>query len=103
LNVAPDVAFGIHPDLGVVAALAKDHPYAEQVLRQHYFRHRPDLALYVLPRDAPYNRVLQVVTGTTRLLQQSGLLVTADPRIMLAPPVPQPPVRPYGRRSPRSR
>ncbi|MFE2426866.1 hypothetical protein ACFXJ5_08945 [Streptomyces sp. NPDC059373] len=90
----PDVAFGIHPDLGVVAALATDHPYAEQVLRQHYFRHRPDFALYALPHDAPYNRVLQVVAGATRLLQQSGLLVMADPRIMLAPPIPQSPGAP---------
>jgi hypothetical protein len=90
----PDVTFGLQPDLGVVAALAKDHPYAEQVLRQHYFRHRPDLALYVLPRDAPYNQVLRAVTGATRRLQANGLSVMADPQIMLPPPLPRLPGAP---------
>lgn len=87
MGLAPHIFFGPHPDLGVVAEVAVGNPHTEQVLRKHHFRQHPESGLYFLPSDAPYNRVLRAVTGAARVLQDAGLSVAADPRLMVPPPV----------------
>ncbi|MEI5525261.1 hypothetical protein WB388_32110 [Streptomyces brasiliscabiei] len=101
MRLESHIAFGPHPDLGVVAEVAPDNPYTEteQVLRKHHFRRHPESGLYFLPRDAPYNRVLRAVTGAARVLQDAGLSVAADPRLMVPPPVPQSPDTPPARKA----
>ncbi|MEC4018274.1 hypothetical protein [Streptomyces sp. H27-D2] len=86
----PDVAFGVHPDLGIAAAVADDRPFLDEVLRNHHFLYSQDLGIYLLPGDTPYNTAVRTVTSATREFQDSGLSVAADPRIMLPPPVPTP-------------
>ncbi|MFF8990872.1 hypothetical protein ACF09H_13175 [Streptomyces sp. NPDC014983] len=94
MRLEPHIAFGPHPDLGVVAEVAAGNPHTEQVLRKHHFRQHPESGLYFLPSDAPYNRVLRAVTGAARVLQDAGLSVATDPRLMVPPPVPQSPGTP---------
>ncbi|MGP3948476.1 hypothetical protein [Streptomyces sp. 7N604] len=90
LQLEPDVAFGVHPDLGVVAAVAVDRPFLDEVLRKHHFRYSEHLDVYLLPNDTPYNTAVRSVTSATREFQDAGLSVAADPRIMLPPPIPTP-------------
>ncbi|QFQ99342.1 hypothetical protein F9278_27920 [Streptomyces phaeolivaceus] len=94
MHLEPHISFGPHPDLGVVAEVAVGNPHTEQVLRKYHFRQHPESGLYFLPRDAPYNRVLRAATGAARVLQDAGLSVATDPRLMVPPPVPQSPGTP---------
>ncbi|MCC9707103.1 hypothetical protein E4N62_18600 [Streptomyces sp. MNU76] len=89
MRLEPHISIGPHPDLGVVAEVAAGNPHTEQVLRKHHFRQHPESGLYFLPSDAPYNRVLRAVTGAARVLQDAGLSVATDPRLMVPPPVPR--------------
>ncbi|MFG3120345.1 hypothetical protein ACGF4C_39060 [Streptomyces sp. NPDC048197] len=86
----PDVAFGVHPDLGVGAAVADDRPQLDGILRKHHFRHSQDLDVYLLPEGTPHNTAVRTVAAASREFQDAGLSVAADPRIMLPPPVPTP-------------
>ncbi|MCW7986868.1 hypothetical protein XF35_16635 [Streptomyces platensis subsp. clarensis] len=90
LPYEPDVAFGVHPDLGVGAAVADDQPHLDEVLRKHHFRYSQDLDVYLLPEGTPHNTAVRTVAAATREFQDAGLSVAADPRIMLPPPVPTP-------------
>ncbi|MGW1374693.1 hypothetical protein ACWD6P_10540 [Streptomyces sp. NPDC002446] len=90
LQLEPDVAFGVHPDLGVAAAVADDRPFLDEVLRKHHFRYSKHLDVYLLPDDTPHNTAVRTVASATRELQDAGLSVAADPRIMLPPPIPTP-------------
>ncbi|WP_369251120.1 hypothetical protein [Streptomyces sp. R41] len=90
LQLEPDVAFGVHPEFGVVAAVSDDHPFLDEVLRKHHFRHNSTLDLYVLSDDTPHNTAVRAVARTSREFQDVGLSVAADPRIMLPPPIPTP-------------
>jgi hypothetical protein len=89
-QLEPDVAFGMHPDLGVAAAVADDRPFLDEVLRKNYFRYSELLDVYLLPGDTPHNTAMRVVARASREFQDSGLSVAADPRIMLPTPVPTP-------------
>jgi hypothetical protein len=88
LQLEPDVAFGMHPSLGVIAAVADDRPYLDEVLRWQHFHYSQHRDVYLLPDDTPHNTALQAVARATRELQNAGLTVAADPRVMLPPPVP---------------
>ncbi|MFJ1602547.1 hypothetical protein ACIOHS_04120 [Streptomyces sp. NPDC088253] len=90
LQLEPDVAFGVHPYLGVAAAVADDRPFLDEVLRRHHFRQSGDLDVYLLPGDTPHNRAVRTVARASREFQDAGLSVAADPRIMLPPPIPTP-------------
>ncbi|WP_044367424.1 hypothetical protein [Streptomyces natalensis] len=90
LPYEPDVAFGVHPDLGVGAAVADDRPHLDEVLRQHHFRYSQDLDVYLLPEGTPHNTAVRTVAAASREFQRSGHTVAADPRIMVPPPVPTP-------------
>jgi hypothetical protein len=90
LQLEPDVAFGVHPDLGVAAAVADDRPFLDEVLRRHHFRYSGDLDVYLLPGDTPHNTAARAVARASREFQGAGLSVAADPRIMLPPPIPTP-------------
>jgi hypothetical protein len=94
VRLEPHISFGPHPDLGVVAEVSAGTPHTEQVLRKQHFRQHPESGLYFLPSDAPYNRVLRAVTDAARVLQDAGLSVATDPRLMVPPPVPQSPGTP---------
>ncbi|WP_327157711.1 hypothetical protein [Streptomyces tubercidicus] len=88
LRPEPDVAFGVHPDLGVAAAVAVDRPSLDEALRRYHFRYSQDLDIYLLPDDTPHNTAVRTVASATREFQDVGLSVAADPRIMLLPPIP---------------
>ncbi|MEV0372588.1 hypothetical protein AB0I10_22605 [Streptomyces sp. NPDC050636] len=90
LPYEPDVAFGVHPDLGVAAAVADDRPYLDEVLRKHHFRYSQDLDVYLLPEGTGHNTAVRTMAAATREFQGAGHTVAADPRIMLPPPVPTP-------------
>lgn len=90
LQLEPDVAFGMHPDFGVAAAVADDRPFLDEVLRKHHFRHSEYLDVYLLPDDTPHNTAVRTVASATREFQDAGLSVAADPRIVVPPPVPTP-------------
>ncbi|MGH4028717.1 hypothetical protein ACQB60_07250 [Actinomycetota bacterium Odt1-20B] len=90
LHLEPDVAFGAHPDFGVTAAVADDRPFLDEVLRQHHFRYSKYLDVYLLALDTPHNTAVRTVAPATRIFQNAGLSVAADPRIMLPPPIPTP-------------
>lgn len=88
LPYEPHVAFGIHPDLGVAAAVADDQPHLDELLRKHHFRYSQDLDVYLLAEGIGHNTAVRTVAAATRELQNTGHTVAADPRIMLPPPVP---------------
>ncbi|WP_432144313.1 hypothetical protein [Streptomyces sp. bgisy084] len=88
LPYEPDVAFGVHLDLGVAAAVTDDQPQLGEVLRRHHFRYSHDLDVYLLPDGIGHNPAVRSVASATRELQDAGHTVAADPRIMLPPPVP---------------
>ncbi|KMS74383.1 hypothetical protein ACM01_13885 [Streptomyces viridochromogenes] len=90
LRLETDVAFGVHPDLGVAAAVADDRPFLDEVLRKHHFRYSGALDIYMLPGDTPHNTAVRAVARASREFQDVGLSVAADPRIMLPPPIPTP-------------
>lgn len=48
LQLEPDVAFGMHPDYGVAAAVADARPFLDEVLRKHHFRYSEYLDVYLL-------------------------------------------------------
>ncbi|MEU8782639.1 hypothetical protein [Streptomyces sp. NPDC048637] len=89
LPYEPDVAFGVHPDLGVAAA-ADDRPYLDEVLRKHHFRYSQDLDVYLLPEGTGHITAVRTMAAATREFQDAGLTVAADPRIMLPSPDPTP-------------
>ncbi|WP_051823342.1 hypothetical protein [Streptomyces sp. NRRL S-1448] len=86
----PDVAFGVHPDLGVAAAVVDDRPHLDKVLRKHHFRYSQDRDVYLLPDGTPHNTAVRAVAAATREFQDAGLCVATNPRIMLPPPIPTP-------------
>ncbi|MEU8687720.1 hypothetical protein [Streptomyces sp. NPDC048665] len=88
LRLEPDVAFGMHPDFGVSAAVADDRPFLDEVLRKHHFRYSEHLDVYLLADDTPHNTAVRTVASATRQFQEAGLSVAADRRIMIPPPVP---------------
>lgn len=90
LPYEPDVAFGVHPDLGVGAAVVDDRPHLDEVLRKHYFRYSQDLDVYLLAEGTPHNTAVRTMAAATCEFQDAGLSVAADPRIMLTLPVPTP-------------
>lgn len=90
LPYEPDVAFGVHPDLGVAAAVADNRPHLDEVLRKHHFRYSQDLDVYLLPEGTPHNTAVRTVAAATREFQDADLTVAADPRIMLPLPIPAP-------------
>ncbi|MET9374919.1 hypothetical protein ABZX98_12315 [Streptomyces sp. NPDC002992] len=90
LQLEPDVAFGVHPDYGVAAAVADARPFLDEVLRKHHFRYSEYLDVYLLADDTPHNTALRTVARATLEFQDAGLSVAADPRIMIPPPVPTP-------------
>ncbi|MFE5908692.1 hypothetical protein ACFQ6B_06340 [Streptomyces wedmorensis] len=90
LQLEPDVAFGMHPDFGVAAAVSDNRPFLDGVLRKHHFRYSEYLDVYLLPDDTPHNTAVRTVASATREFQDAGLSVAADPRIVIPPPVPTP-------------
>ncbi|MGW2115077.1 hypothetical protein [Streptomyces zhihengii] len=90
LQLEPDVAFGMHPDYGVAAAVADARPFLDEVLRKHHFRYSEYLDVYLLADNTPHNTAVRTVARATREFQDAGLSVAADPRIMIPPPVPTP-------------
>ncbi|PGH49682.1 hypothetical protein [Streptomyces sp. Ru87] len=89
-HLEPDVAFGVHPDLSMAAAVSDDRPYLDEVLRKHHFRHSSTLDVYLLPDGTPHNAAVRSVARASLEFQEAGLSVAVDPRIVLPPPVPTP-------------
>ncbi|MFZ3572297.1 hypothetical protein ACOKM5_35805 [Streptomyces sp. BH097] len=79
----PDAAFARHPDFGIVAAVADDRPFLDEVLRKHHFFYSQPHDIYLLPSDTPHTTAVHTVASATREFQEAGLSVAADPKILL--------------------
>lgn len=82
-GVEPDVAFGEHPQLGVVAATA-DHASAlggRLILEEHGWRHDPGLDIYRLPSGTDRGVALGKVAAATVSMQRSDIQVAVQPRL----------------------
>ncbi|WP_130796433.1 hypothetical protein [Streptomyces otsuchiensis] len=90
LQLEPDVVFGADPGLGIVAAVADDRPFLDEVLRSHGFAYSDRQDLYLLPTGTPHNTAVRAVSGASQVLHDARLAVLADPRIMVPPSVPVP-------------
>ncbi|MEU6814068.1 hypothetical protein [Streptomyces sp. NPDC046860] len=82
---APDVAFGLHPDLGVMAIVndADAAHYLTQVLDEHGFDYQEQLDVSVLPRGTPHSVAVRVVENMAWELHCSGWTVAVDATISL--------------------
>ncbi|MGX1675623.1 hypothetical protein [Streptomyces sp. NPDC055400] len=89
LQLEPDVAFGVHPDLGV-AAVADERPFLDGVLRKHPFRYSEYLDVYLLPSGTRHNQAVHTMARASREFQDAGLSVAADPKIVIPRPIPAP-------------
>ncbi|MCK7626183.1 hypothetical protein MUU72_24270 [Streptomyces sp. RS10V-4] len=87
-HLEPDVAFGVHPVLGIAAATADDRPFLDEVLRRHHFRYSEDLDVYLLPAGTPPAVGVRAVAHACRALHDAGLTAAADPRILSSRPDP---------------
>ncbi|MFF2025069.1 hypothetical protein ACFVW2_25085 [Streptomyces sp. NPDC058171] len=88
MQLEPDVAFGAHPEFGVVAETTDERPFLTEVLRRHRFAYNDRLRIWQIPADTPFNTALRLVASASREFQGTGLAVVADPRVMLPPAVP---------------
>ncbi|MFC5258646.1 hypothetical protein [Streptomyces cinereospinus] len=79
----PDVAFGLHPKLGPVAAVSDGLSQAEAALRAVGFDHHKQLDIFVLPKGADRRTMVQLI----RDLQAVGYTVAADPHLQEPPQV----------------
>ncbi|QFQ99343.1 hypothetical protein F9278_27925 [Streptomyces phaeolivaceus] len=79
----PDVAFGLHPTLGTVAAVSDGLPQAEAALHAAGFDHHKELDIFVLPQGADRRAIVQLI----RDLQAIGYSVAADPHLQEPLPV----------------
>ncbi|MCG3043798.1 hypothetical protein L7D48_25035 [Streptomyces sp. S1A] len=80
-DTGPDVAFGVHPSLGVVAAVTDGRTAGERILREQGFRYQPRLDVYTLPDTSRYREAVQKVARTSAALQRAGLTVAAQPHL----------------------
>ncbi|MCM1967971.1 hypothetical protein [Streptomyces sp. G1] len=88
-SIEPDVAFGMHPDLGVAAGVADDRPFLDEVLREHGFDYSKPLDIYLLPTDTANAAAIRAVASASRRFQDAGLAVVADPRLAYPEPFPR--------------
>ncbi|MGW1143633.1 hypothetical protein ACWD6I_00950 [Streptomyces sp. NPDC002454] len=88
LQLEPDVAFGAHPEFGVVAETADERPFLAGVLRRHRFAYSDRMRLWQLTPGTPFNTALRMVTSASREFQGVGLAVLTDPRVMIPPAAP---------------
>ncbi|WP_149827103.1 hypothetical protein [Streptomyces tailanensis] len=79
----PDIAFGLHPKLGIVAAVSDGLPQAEAALHAAGFDHHKELDIFVLPQGADRRAMVQLI----RDLQAVGYTVAADPHLEEPPQV----------------
>jgi len=84
----PEVAFSIHPELGIVAAVADELPNAEAALRTAGFHHIDALDIFALQAEANRLQDKRLTARLVRDLQAIGYTVAADPQLLDAPPPP---------------
>ncbi|KND38332.1 hypothetical protein [Streptomyces acidiscabies] len=83
-HVEPDVAFGEHPQLGIVAATADGANAAVwggQILEHHGWRHDPRLDIYTLPAATDRGEALGKVAQATVMLHRADLQVAVQPHL----------------------
>jgi hypothetical protein len=79
----PDIAFGLHPTFGTVAAVSDGLPQAEAALHAAGFDHHKELDIFVLAEGADRRAMVQLI----RDLQAVGYTVAADPHLQEPPQV----------------
>ncbi|MFE2426865.1 hypothetical protein ACFXJ5_08940 [Streptomyces sp. NPDC059373] len=84
----PEVAFSIHPELGIVAAVADELPNAEAALRTAGFHYINALGIFALQAEANRLQDKRLTARLVRDLQAIGYIVAADPQLLDAPPPP---------------
>ncbi|WP_371790360.1 hypothetical protein OG285_05700 [Streptomyces sp. NBC_01471] len=82
-RVEPDVAFGEHPQLGIVAATADQSSAlgGRAILEEHGWRHDPALDIYRLPSGTDRGEALGRVAAATLSMQQSDFQVAVQPHL----------------------
>ncbi|MYQ48721.1 hypothetical protein GTW40_27430 [Streptomyces sp. SID4985] len=83
LQHEPDVAFGLHPDLGVIAAVADDNQYLLAVLDEYGFKYDASLDLSVVPSEVPHSKAVRMVAALTWELKHSGWMVDVAPAVSM--------------------
>ncbi|MFJ2649475.1 hypothetical protein ACIO1C_22460 [Streptomyces sp. NPDC087420] len=81
--VAPDVAFAVDPQLGMIAAATDGVPLAQQLLAEHGWRPHPQLDIHTLPPATDRNEGLNTVARATVAMNRAGLRVAAQPALAL--------------------
>jgi len=80
-ETGPDVAFGVHFSLGVVAAVTDGRPAGERILREQGFQYQPRLDVYALPDTVEYRDAVRKVARASAVMQGAGLTVAAQPHL----------------------
>ncbi|MFF3257846.1 hypothetical protein ACFYWO_01570 [Streptomyces sp. NPDC002932] len=83
LQYEPDVAFGLHPDHGVIAAVADDNQYLLDVLDERGFKYDESLDLSVVPSEIPHGMAFRMVAAITWELKHSGWIVAVAPAVSM--------------------
>ncbi|GAA4947531.1 hypothetical protein GCM10023205_04330 [Yinghuangia aomiensis] len=86
-SAEPDVAFGLHPESGVLAAITGERPYAAMILRAAGFTRDPERDVYTLPAGLSHEAASTLTRNTASVLRRTGSTVQVMPGA-LAPPVP---------------
>lgn len=86
-SAEPDVAFGLHPESGVLAAITGERPYAAMILRAAGFTRDPERDVYTLPAGLSHEAASTLTRNTAAVLRRTGSTVQVMPGA-LAPPVP---------------
>jgi hypothetical protein len=87
----PDVIVGLHPQLGIVAAVADGQQPGACVLRAHGFHHDPAWDLHILPGSPVQG--LDVVARATAALRQARVTFAVHPRLTALATLASPPKR----------
>lgn len=81
----PDVAFGLHPEYGVAAAITGERPYAAMILRAAGFTRDAERDVYLLPAGLSHDAASTIARSTTSVLRRSGATVHVLPGALAAP------------------
>jgi hypothetical protein len=84
-SAEPDVAFGLHPQSGVLAAITGERPYAAMILRAAGFTRDPERDVYTLPAGLSHEAASTLTRNTAAVLRRTGSTVQVMPGALAAP------------------
>ncbi|MBA4864037.1 hypothetical protein H1V43_22290 [Streptomyces sp. PSKA54] len=79
----PDVMFGRHPELGIIATVTDGFPRAEAILLDHGFKYRAHADIFAFPAGTPNSTAMATAAVALRHLRAEGHIVAATSDITL--------------------